>query len=72
MNKPLAITVSEYLKDPNYCPYCGSDDIVGGEFDSEAVHVYRDVKCLSCQGVFTEVFELTNIKFENDEHKTTN
>ncbi len=70
MSKPLAITVSDYLKDPNSCPYCGSDEITGGEFEPETFHVYRDVQCRICNQVWTEVFELTNITLE-DEHTST-
>lgn len=71
MSKPLEITISDYLKDPNYCLYCGSDEITGGDFEPETFYVYRDVTCRTCNATWTETFELTNVTLE-DEPSTTN
>lgn len=67
MSKPLAITISDYLKDPNYCVYCGSDEITGGDLEPETFYVYRDVTCRTCNATWTETFELTNVTLENEE-----
>ena len=40
------LNVKEYLKNPDYCPMCGSDDITAGEFDPCGDIAYRDVECL--------------------------
>jgi len=65
MSKPLAITI-EYLKDPNYCLYCGSDEITGGDLEPETFHVYRDITCRTCNATWTETFELTNVTLEDE------
>lgn len=67
----MTIAVREYLKDPNSCLYCGSDEIVGHELDAETFYAYRDVTCTVCKKEWTEQFELKNIILE-DEHETTN
>lgn len=66
MSNPLAITISDYLKDPYNCIYCGSDDIQGMDFDAESIYTYREVKCRNCQKQWTEEFTLTNVTLEDE------
>ena len=70
MSKPLAITIDQYLKDPNFCPYCGSDGVTGGDLDPEHIYVYRDVTCRTCDKTWTEEFTLTNITLEDESSST--
>jgi len=65
-SQPAAITIAEYLKDPSTCIYCGSEEITGGEFEPETFHVYRDIQCRTCNMVWTEEFELTNVTLEDE------
>jgi len=71
MSRPLEITLGQYLKDPSECPYCGSDDISGSEFDAIGTAAYREVVCKTCDHTWAEEFKLINIIL-NDESPTTN
>ena len=69
-SQPLAITIEQYLKDPNYCMYCGSEEITGGDLEPETFHVYRDVTCRTCNATWTETFELTDVTLEDESSRT--
>lgn len=52
---------AEYLKEPNKCPVCRSDNIEGGSTDIESDHAYQTVVCLSCHTEWRDVYTLTDI-----------
>jgi hypothetical protein len=54
----------EYLKNPNHCPFCGSDNITAKHFDAGDYDIaYRDISCLNpeCRIEWTEQFMLMSI-----------
>lgn len=56
---------NNYVAHPFNCPYCGSDNITGGEVDFNDVFIYRDIYCKKCNKSFNEQFKLVGIE-END------
>ncbi len=40
------------------CPFCGSDDVAGGGWDSEAGTAWQRVQCDVCGAKWNEVYEL--------------
>jgi transposase-like protein len=52
-------TDKEYIKDPNHCPYCSSDNLEAGHFDPEGLVV--PVTCNSCHKSWTELYKLVGI-----------
>lgn len=57
-------TEEKYLKNPNACPYCNSENITAGHITAEDSTAYRDVKCTACNTTWTEEFTLTGITEE--------
>lgn len=54
--------VQEYLRrEGRHCPYCGSEEVLGGEFQPSDSAVFRDCECASCGGSWTEEFTMTGI-----------
>lgn len=51
---------AEYLKNPNRCPYCGSDNIQADHFDPEGKYV--PVECLDCEREWREIYKLVDIE----------
>ncbi len=72
MSKPLEITLGQYLKDPSECPYCGSDEISGAEFDAIGNAAYREVRCTICEHEWVEEFKLVNIILNQNEPSSIN
>lgn len=56
--------INKYLKDPNQCPYCSSEEI---SYTSSHNDDYRDVHCYTCGKNWIEVFQLITIE-EVDEN----
>lgn len=43
------------------CPYCGSDDLHCGEWDTQDDAVFRPVACGVCKGKWTDEYSLTGV-----------
>jgi len=58
---------NEYLKNPNTCPFCGSNDIEAdhGEFDHDLG--FRNIECNNCNRGWTEEFAMLGVAFNADD-----
>lgn len=59
--------IADYIKNPDHCPYCGSDtvDTLDYGFEGEKVaepFVWNEVSCLSCGKKWKEVYTLKTIE----------
>ena len=54
--------LKEYLKDPDKCPFCDSENITGGDTDFSCINAWRNIKCNSCLKEWIEEFTITNIE----------
>ena len=54
----------EYIKNPNTCPYCGSEELSGGTFEQDDDYGWRDVFCTACSRSWQDLFTLTGIAEE--------
>jgi hypothetical protein len=52
-------TSEEYVKDPASCPFCGSTDIEGGNFDVDDGLSIQKVYCLECDKEWLDCYQLT-------------
>ena len=53
--------IEEYLRRPNKCPNCGSENIlVTEEFEEESKS--RVIHCCTCECTFNEIYKLINIE----------
>jgi len=43
-------------KEPLSCPFCGDEDISGGDFQNDEGGVWRSCTCEACGGEWTEMF----------------
>jgi hypothetical protein len=50
-----------YLKAPNTCPFCRSENISAGHMEAADTEAWRDVQCNDCHMHWTETFDLTRI-----------
>jgi transcription elongation factor Elf1 len=53
----------KYMKAPDQCPFCNSEDITGGHLDADSDMAYRDVQCNNpkCGMTWTEHFKMIGI-----------
>ena len=54
--------IKEYIKGGGEsCPYCGSDGLRGGSWDSDNGYCNQSISCLSCKKDWDDVYTLTGI-----------
>jgi len=46
------------------CPFCGSDNLICGESDSQDDAKHQGVVCGGCHKEWTDVYTLTDVRFE--------
>jgi len=56
---------AEYIKNPNTCPYCGSEELSGGACEQDDNYGWRDVSCDTCNRRWQDLFTLTGIAEED-------
>jgi len=61
----MKINYKSYLKNPNQCPFCHSDDITGHEADFSDIISCRKISCNSCNKTWQEEFTITSVKSYN-------
>lgn len=44
------------------CPYCDSDNITGGSFDTEFGEVYQKIWCEECHKEWTDLYKLVGFE----------
>ena len=55
----------KYLEvDSRSCPFCGSDQIEGGSYDSEGSCIYQKIGCLECEESWYDQYELKDDQYE--------
>jgi C4-type Zn-finger protein len=55
----------KYLKSPNHCPVCNSDQIIADYFvsdDFDGNSVTQEVKCDECAAEWRDVYALTSVE----------
>ena len=54
-------TNAAYVKNPFFCPFCRSDNIVASklEFPDDENTVYQQVRCGTCETEWHDIFKLT-------------
>lgn len=57
----MSINVEKYKKNPDVCPFCGSENVTAGDTDFSYINAWRNVKCNSCKKEWTEEFTITNV-----------
>ena len=50
-----------YLKDSDYCPFCGSENIEGSVIDFYNNKVYQCINCNSCNLEWYDEYTLTGV-----------
>lgn len=51
----------KYLNNPNFCPYCESQNFDRLDTDSDSSALWYYWVCDTCQGSWTEEYVLTNV-----------
>ena len=57
-----SIAERDYLKAPNFCPYCEHPVIEAGEFDVEGRIAWQSVLCRRCGAEWNDVYELVAVE----------
>ena len=57
-----SIAERDYLKDPNFCPYCEDHEIEATRFDVEGRIAWQWVRCDTCGAEWHDIFELRAIE----------
>ena len=50
-----------YLKNPNHCPKCDSENINCGSFNADCDYAWQGITCEDCQFEWDDVYTLTSI-----------
>lgn len=58
----MEIKLNDYLKNPNVCPFCGSENISAGDTDFGDINAWRNIKCMKCKKEWTEEFTITRVE----------
>ena len=48
----------QYLKNPNVCPVCQSQEITGGETNVDSDSAWQEVSCNLCHATWNDVYKL--------------
>jgi transposase-like protein len=57
--------IREYVKSGgNYCPFCGSEDITGGDRNTDGGVHSQEIYCQGCKKDWQDVYSLTGIYVE--------
>lgn len=54
-------TDEEYLKKPNHCPHCDSDQTEGRGYDGDGNEIHQFIDCLDCEKTWTDVYVLSKV-----------
>lgn len=55
--------IKEYLKNPEQCPHCGSDQIVRtDQMEAGFNQAWSNIACNSCGKEWTEIFTMTDVE----------
>lgn len=54
----------QYLKNPNRCPFCRSENISGGEWQYSNNRCYQSIICGDCEKEWTDTYTLTDVTEE--------
>ena len=54
--------IEKYVRDPEHCPFCDSNELLAGELIPEGFSVWREIECEDCHAEWTEVFTLSTIE----------
>ena len=55
--------IKEYLSNPDFCPFCKSDDITRiDEFEADFNQAWSNIACNKCGKEWTEIFTMTDVE----------
>lgn len=57
---------AEYVAEPEYCPRCGSDQIIGDSFESEGMTAWQRITCNACDLSYQDTYHLAGYLVEDD------
>lgn len=52
----------KYLEEPSKCPYCGFDQIEGGDLNFETGSLSQEIRCNACDKGWYDVYKLVTIE----------
>ena len=55
-------TQKDYIRDPSFCPVCGSKEISAGQASPDLTSLYQEVECLTCHAVWNDIYTLTDME----------
>lgn len=55
--------IKEYLQNPDFCPFCKSDDITRiDELEAGFNQAWSNISCNKCEKEWIEIFTMTDIE----------
>jgi len=54
----------------NHCPFCNSDEIVGGSFDVDNGRVFQPIYCLECDKGWENEYTISNYSTDDTDDGT--
>ena len=54
-----ALLPEEYIRNPNFCPVCGHDEITGHQAEFDADYAWRSITCDVCDAEWHDLYTLT-------------
>jgi hypothetical protein len=60
--------IKNYLENGgNKCPYCGSENISGGHFETDSNEAWQPVSCDDCGREWSDLYRLVGIYEESED-----
>jgi hypothetical protein len=54
--------IEAYIKDPNHCPFCNSEDIKAGDYDFDGRQGWIEVSCNFCGKKWRDIYQLKEVE----------
>lgn len=58
--------IGRYLREPNECPFCDSDHIVGGSVNIEGIQAFQSLSCNECNAAWVDEYILVGYTVTDD------
>ena len=64
----MKVKAKKYLKNENYCPFCGSRKIQASPIESDTGIAWADVWCDACDEEWRDLYNLVGVRINDKEY----
>lgn len=53
--------VSDYIKNPHYCPFCKSKNIEASHLEADGAQAWQEITCNECFSKWNDIYNISDI-----------